>query len=53
VNPDKKAKKVKAERCVVCGKKIRTMAFLGTGVCGENHRKQREHEAASNPGMPG
>lgn len=30
--------------CEICGKKIETMSFRGTGVCGENHRKIRDGE---------
>jgi len=41
VNPDKKQKKSKKEKCEMCGKRIRTMAFLSTGVCGELCRKAR------------
>lgn len=28
--------------CCVCGAKIHTMSFKGTGVCGELHRKVRD-----------
>jgi len=44
MNADKKNKKKRSDRCSICGKKIRTMAFIGTGVCGENHRKERAKE---------
>lgn len=30
--------------CVVCDGKIKAMTFLGTGVCSEIHRKQRDGE---------
>lgn len=35
---------MKEELCEVCGKKIETMAFRGTGVCGDDHRKVRAGE---------
>lgn len=36
-------------KCVICKAKIKTMAFRGTGVCCENHRKLRDGE---NPDQP-
>jgi hypothetical protein len=30
--------------CCICGMKIRTMSFKGTGVCGELHRKVRDND---------
>lgn len=32
------------ENCSVCKKKVETMAFKNTGVCGENCRKVRDGE---------
>jgi hypothetical protein len=33
------------EKCTQCGGKIYTMAFKGTGVCGELCRKVRDRDA--------
>lgn len=33
--------------CRVCGKKIHVMAFKGTGVCCDNHRKIRDGDDKS------
>lgn len=30
--------------CSICGVKISTMSFKGTGVCGELHRKVRDND---------
>jgi len=35
---------VKTENCSVCGKEVLVMAFKGTGVCSEDHRKIRDGE---------
>ena len=42
--PKKKNKEtpVDPDTCVVCGIKIKTMAYKGTGVCSDNHRKVRD-----------
>lgn len=32
------------ETCSECNSQIKTMAFRGTGVCGEDCRKQRDGE---------
>jgi len=33
--------------CCMCGKKIKTQIFKGTGVCGENCRKNRDNDHES------
>lgn len=35
----------KAELCEICMEEVRTMCWLGTGVCGETHRKVRDEES--------
>lgn len=32
----------KRERCIVCNKKIKTMTWIGTGVCSDKCRKVRD-----------
>lgn len=32
------------QRCTICKKKIKVMAFLNTGVCSEKCRKERDND---------
>lgn len=38
-------------KCIICGQQIRTMAFMGTGVCSEMCRKERDNDHAPATGM--
>ena len=37
------------DTCSECGKKVETMAFRTTGVCGEDCRKKRDGETDEKP----
>lgn len=39
----------KGDICIICWATIVTMCFKGTGVCCENHRKQRDGEPTDRP----
>lgn len=45
-----KAQYPDVEICEVCSKKINTMTFKGTGVCGEDHRKVRDGDGVNRYG---
>jgi hypothetical protein len=34
--------KIDKDHCAICGVEIETMAFRGTGVCSDTHRKERD-----------